>query len=199
MFKKLGIDKPSYIDIGAHHPYEISNTALLYLSGCRGTNVEANPNLIQAFYEERPDDRNICSGVGDKNGEMLFYMIDDRSGRNSFKKERVETFLAKKPDFSLQKIQKIKVRALSDIIDEIGAIPDYMSIDIEGMEYEVLSNYDLKNCGPMIVTLEIMRDNAENGTKIIEMMEHAGYFMYLKIYSNLTFVKNEWKDEIYSL
>ena len=199
LFQKLGIEKPSYIDIGAHHPYEISNTALFYLSGCRGTNVEANPNLIQAFYDERPDDRNICSGVGAEAGELPFYMIDDRCGRNSFKKARVEAFLEKSPDFSMQEVRNIKIRTLSDIIDEIGKIPDYMSIDIEGMEYEVLSNYDLKNRGPMVITLEIMRGNVEDGTKIIDMMKNAGYFMYLKIYSNITFVKKEWEGEIYSL
>ena len=99
----------------------------------------------------------------------------------------------------MQEVRNIKIRTLSDIIDEIGKIPDYMSIDIEGMEYEVLSNYDLKNRGPMVITLEIMRGNVEDGTKIIDMMKNAGYFMYLKIYSNITFVKKEWEGEIYSL
>lgn len=84
-------------------------------------------------------------------------------------------------------------------MDEIGEVPDYMSIDIEGMEYEVLSRYDLKNRGPIIITLEVMRGNVEYGKKVIEMMEDAGYFMYLKIYSNITFVREEYREEIYSL
>lgn len=199
MFKKLGFENPTYIDIGAHHPYEISNTALFYMSGCRGTNVEANPNLIEAFYKERPDDRNICCGVGAENGEAPFYMIDDRSGRNSFKKERVDMFLENNPDFSLQKTENIKIRTLSDIMDEIGEIPDYMSIDIEGMEYEVLSHYDLKNCGPIVITLEVMRGNVEYGRKVIEMMESAGYFMYFKIYSNVTFIREKYREQVYML
>lgn len=199
LFKKLGIEKPSYIDIGAHHPYEISNTALFYLAGCRGANVEANPNLIQAFYRERPEDRNICSGVGAESGELPFYMIDDKSGRNSFKRDRVEAFLKGSPDFILQEVKNIKVRTLSDLIDEIGGMPDYMSIDIEGMEYEVLSNYDLKNKGPVILTLEVMRGNAEYGRKVVKMMEDAGYFMYFKIYSNITFVRNKYREKIYSI
>lgn len=199
LFKKLGFENPTYIDIGAHHPYEISNTALFYMSGCRGTNVEANPNLIEAFYKERPDDRNICCGVGAENGEAPFYMIDDRSGRNSFKKERVDMFLENNPDFSLQKTENIKIRTLSDIMDEIGEIPDYMSIDIEGMEYEVLSHYDLKNCGPIVITLEVMRGNVEYGRKVIEMMESTGYFMYFKIYSNVTFIREKYREQVYML
>lgn len=64
LFQRLGYNKPSFIDIGAHHPYNISNTAVFHLNGCKGVNIEANPNLIEEFYKERPNDINICSGVG---------------------------------------------------------------------------------------------------------------------------------------
>ena len=72
-------------------------------------------------------------------------------------------------------------------------------IDIEGMEYEVLSQYDLLNKGPKVITLEVMRNNVEYGQKVIRLLEDADYFMYVKIYSNITFVKNEYKEQIYSL
>lgn len=170
LFNKLGIKKPSYIDIGAHHPYEISNTAIFYMNGCRGVNVEANPNLI-----------------------------DEKSGRNSFKKERVDEFLLSNSDFELKEVRNIEIKTLEMIIDKVGYMPDYMSIDIEGMEYEVLSQYDLLNKGPKVITLEVMRNNVEYGQKVIRLLEDADYFMYVKIYSNITFVKNEYKEQIYSL
>ena len=153
LFNKLGIKKPSYIDIGAHHPYEISNTAIFYMNGCRGVNVEANPNLIDEFYKERPDDINICCGVGNHPGKMPFYMIDEKSGRNSFKKERVDEFLLSNSDFELKEVRNIEIKTLEMIIDKVGYMPDYMSIDIEGMEYEVLSQYYLLNKGPNVITL----------------------------------------------
>ena len=56
IFDMIGITRPSYLDIGAHDPFKISNTALLYLRGSRGINVEANPRLIEAFRVQRPDD-----------------------------------------------------------------------------------------------------------------------------------------------
>ena len=46
-FALRGIEKPSFLDIGAHHPVHCSNTALLYARGARGVCVEANPNLIK--------------------------------------------------------------------------------------------------------------------------------------------------------
>lgn len=44
-----------------------------------------------------------------------------------------------------------------------------------------------------------MRNNVEYGQKVIRLLEDADYFMYVKIYSNITFVKNEYKEQIYSL
>src|ERR1035437_2058923 len=68
VFRWRGIAHPSYIDIGANHPYSISNTAIFYENGCRGINVEANPQLIFVFQAARPDDINLNVGIGDKEG-----------------------------------------------------------------------------------------------------------------------------------
>ena len=46
VFKLRGIAQPSYIDIGANDPFYLNNTAIFYLRGCRGINIEANPKLI---------------------------------------------------------------------------------------------------------------------------------------------------------
>lgn len=76
--KVLKISKPSYIDIGAHHPYEISNTAIFYEHGCRGVNIEANPVLFKRFPVERPEDINICCGLGSENagGGVYAFLYD---------------------------------------------------------------------------------------------------------------------------
>jgi hypothetical protein len=63
IFKRLRIERPSYVDVGAHHPWELSNTALLYRRGSRGVCIEANPHVMHRFWEERPEDRSICAAV----------------------------------------------------------------------------------------------------------------------------------------
>lgn len=63
LLKCMGINKPTYLDVGCNHPYEGNNTALLYLSGASGVNIDANPNCIQLMNIERPDDTNVCVGV----------------------------------------------------------------------------------------------------------------------------------------
>ena len=84
IFHLLGIEKPSYLDIGCHHPTIDSNTALLYQRGSRGINIDANPLLIPQFDEQRPEDINLNIGIGANPGKATFYQVDDRSGLNSF-------------------------------------------------------------------------------------------------------------------
>ena len=77
LFQCLGIENPSYLDVGCNHPYEGNNTALLYLKGSCGVNIDANFNCIQLMNAERPDDTNICVGVcgGGVGFEMVFIML----------------------------------------------------------------------------------------------------------------------------
>ncbi len=76
VFYKLGIEKGRYFDVGAHNPWNISNTALLYERGWRGVCVEANPNQISGFELARPEDNILNVGVGCSIGTAPFYMID---------------------------------------------------------------------------------------------------------------------------
>lgn len=49
IFDALGIEKPSYIDVGAYHPYCLSNTSLFYELGSKGINIEPDPMLFKNF------------------------------------------------------------------------------------------------------------------------------------------------------
>ena len=80
LVRQLGLDKQSYLDIGAHHPYVMSNTAMLYQKGCRGINVEADKELLTAFVEERAEDVNIHAVVAGKKGNEIFYHIAKAPG-----------------------------------------------------------------------------------------------------------------------
>jgi FkbM family methyltransferase len=192
---------PSYIDVGAHHPYNISNTALFYQMGCRGINIEANPALIKEFEKERPDDINLCIGVGAKNGTFPFY-LSDVTGLCTFKKENLSfnEFLYKNDtgiseSFQVKKEIELPVRKLQEVIDEYcgGKWPDFMSIDIEGMEYETLKVCDLSQ-GPILIAVEVNFD----GDLFIEMFREKEYFPYLWFRENILFIKNEYEDKVHA-
>lgn len=125
-----------YVDVGAHHPYRYSNTYLLYKKGWRGINIDANPHSIALFEKARPDDENVCSGVGSP-AVLTYYEFSDPA---------VNTFDARKAEEWKQKsflkftgTTDVRVRPLSELVS--GPI-DLLTIDVEGMDLEVLKSYD---------------------------------------------------------
>lgn len=191
---------PSYIDVGAHHPYFISNTALFHRLGCRGVNVEANPVLFKEFLKERSDDINLCFGIGAKAGKFPFYVCEIE-GLSTFQKENiaynehlVEHDTGRKENFAVEEIIEVEVRTLPSIVEEYcgGKWPDFMSIDIEGMEYETLKICDLTN-GPKLIAVEVNFD----GDKFVEMFKDKGYFPYLWYRENILFVRNDMEHLVH--
>jgi len=79
LFDLLRVSRPSYIDLGAHHPSYLSNTKKLYSEGCRGINIEANPALIASFHRHRSKDLNLNIGIvaEERDGETVeFYVMN---------------------------------------------------------------------------------------------------------------------------
>src|SRR5690606_23451660 len=63
-FRRL--ERPGfYVDIGAHHPFKLSNTAYLWALGWNGVNVDAGAEAVAAFRKHRPQDMNIHAAVVD--------------------------------------------------------------------------------------------------------------------------------------
>src|ERR1700738_261347 len=93
VFSMRGVKYSSYLDLGDNHPFYISNTAFCYRKGCRGINVEANPQLISSFNRLRKKDITLNVGVGPVEGEMNFYIISDPT-LSTFSKEEADHIVA---------------------------------------------------------------------------------------------------------
>jgi FkbM family methyltransferase len=188
----MRIAKPSYLDVGAHHPFELSNTALLYQRGSRGINIEANPDLIAAFRQHRPEDQNICAGVGPRPGAMTFYRINQTSGCNSFVRAAVE-------DHGIGDAVELPVVTLASIVADYaaGCWPDLLSIDIEGLDLPVLYSADFREGGPKVICIEAVSGAGDISSELREMMPPRGYFLHSWCGSNMLFVRAELKDWLY--
>src|SRR5579871_4904708 len=62
-----------YLDIGASHPFRLSNTYLLYRSGWKGVTVEPIPRLGNLHRKRRPRDTLMPIGAGLKPGTLEFF------------------------------------------------------------------------------------------------------------------------------
>jgi FkbM family methyltransferase len=191
IFDMLKIAKPSYLDIGAHDPFNISNTALLYQRGCRGINVEANPTLIKAFHTQRPEDVSLNVGVAATPGTMTFYMFDDRSGINTFSSQQV-SLIERGTDFRVKKTIEVSVMTVSQILEKHwpNGFPDLLSLDVEGLDLEVLKSIEYDRSAPKLICVEA--NSAKIGAEITDFAETKGYSLFFRAAANLFLIKNEF-------
>lgn len=196
IFKLIGLEKPTYLDIGAHHPFNISNTALLYERGSKGVCVEANPNLIQSFQAARPMDIILNLGVAGTNSVMNFYMIDSHSGRNTFSQKEALKFIGEHPQFKITEKKQIEVVTINHIVERYcyGGYPDFLSIDAEGMDEEIIMSADFSKVRPKVICVET---RPENSASIKHQLKKFDFFPYCRMISNLFFVEEKFRERLY--
>lgn len=194
IFDSIGIQNPSYIDIGAHHPNYIINTAIFYKEGSKGINIEPDPTLFKEFLKLRKRDININVGVAAKDGLMDFFMMTVRT-LNSFSKE--EAVKAEKEGYKIVEVKKIQVLPLAKILAEHseGVFPDFLSLDVEGVDMEILESVDFEKNAPTVICVETVSfSDSGNGVKdfkIADFLQGKGYMIYADTFINTIFVKNE--------
>ena len=138
VFSSINCSLPSYLDIGAHHPYKLNNTAYFYNKGCRGINIEPDSALFNEIQNARPKDINLNIGVRKFSGVANFYMLS-ASTMNTFCKDAAEQ-LAKEYGFQIKEVKPMRVDTLSNIVNcySGGIFPDFLSLDVEGLDTEIL-------------------------------------------------------------
>lgn len=193
-FSMLGIDKPSYIDVGANSPFYLSNTAMLHKYGSKGINIDANPLHIDDFKLERPEDVNLCIGIGLNEGILPYYMFSEISALNTFLPDLARQ-ISETVSGAKYKVVEVPVTTLPKVIDEHagGKWPDYMSIDIEGMDFDILQSLDLSN-GPIMITAEA--DKEWTPQQANALMKNKGYDVLFRTFGNITYIRKDWAERM---
>jgi FkbM family methyltransferase len=142
----------TYVDVGGGHPVADNVSFWFYLKGWRGLVVEPQQALAEIYAHVRPRDHTVCCLAGRADGEMDFHVVDTLHGLSSTLRERA----AGAGDFGagFRTITR-PVRTLSRLLEEasLGAI-DFLKIDVEGAEADVLAGLDLERFRPRVVVIE---------------------------------------------
>jgi len=144
-----------YVDVGAHHPFRFSNTAIFYKKGWKGINIEPTPNLITAFNKYRKRDINLNVGIAEKEGELTFYEFDEPA-LNSFNKD-LSVDRNNNTSYNIISQKQIKVFTLEQILDKYmnkNQNIDFITIDVEGLDLSVLSSNNWEKYRPNYVLVE---------------------------------------------
>jgi hypothetical protein len=179
----------TYIDIGAFNPFLFSNTAKFYLeAGNRGINIDANSDSISEFCKHRPDDINLNFGIGEMSGLLKYYMFSG-AALNTFSKIEADKY-----SDQLTGIKEIKVETLPFIISNYcnNIFPDFMSLDVEGSDFEIIKTIDINN-SPKVICVETIINTEgnswEKNWELIDYVKNMGYVHHSDTAINSIFIK----------
>jgi FkbM family methyltransferase len=179
-----------YVDVGAHHPRRFSNTHCFYQTGWQGINIEPNPDAMREFQSERGRDINLQFGVGVCSGCRKYYLFDD-SALNTFDQRVAESRIAETP-YKLTGTLEVPVDRLDRLLQKY--LPanqhiDFLSIDVEGHDLQVLHSNDWQLYRPHCVLVESLDTSIEGAIRgeIFHFMNRQGYELLAKTFNTLIF------------
>lgn len=181
--QRYGIEIKHYIDIGANHPINGNATILFYLGGATGCLVEPNCDYVASLKASRPMDTvwNLgIAGVSKDGMESQYFQIEGLDTRNTFSAEVADYY--KENGFVVQ-TKLIKLISLNSLLDKYGEKVNYINIDVEGLEYEIIKDFDFNK-------YEVEFFNIEKGNVLVkELMINHDYELAAETPSNWIFVR----------
>lgn len=192
-----------YLDIGAQHPVSNNNTYLLFKKGWNGINIDLDEKNINLFKLARPKDVNLNFAISDSEKEVDLFYYHDSSPINTLSKNVSDFQKAK-----VSKIKKIKTKILNNVLEDLSFKNhiDYMNIDVEGHEIQVLKGFDISKYKPSVISIEYLdlnmkklefKNNDVNNLLNSDLYKYFiqnNYFFVYWLHGDLIFVHKEYRD-----
>lgn len=161
-----------YVDVGAYHPYLYSNTYGLYKKGWRGIAIDPNKDTKILFTIFRPKDTFVHAGIG--SGTLPYNSYDDGAynGFNTKVPSRV----------ALISTYPVKCLPLSEIVKGVPQI-DFLNVDVEGMDLEVLESHDWS------IPTKVIAAEGEEKSSTTDFLIDKGYRLYAVAGATLIFTR----------
>lgn len=202
LFAWLGVEKIAYLDVGAHHPTWLSNTYYFYARGERGILIEPDEDLCAGLRQKRPRDTVLNLAVATSGeDEVDMYVMTSRT-LNTLDRAQAEELVAGGRE-RIEAVRKVRLAGINEILSEqFGAAkPNLVSLDIEGLDLEILRAWDYSRFRPEVFCVETLtytEDNSERKlNEIIELMISKGYRAYADTYVNTIFVcEDAWSRRL---
>jgi FkbM family methyltransferase len=144
-----------YIDVGAHDPLHDSVTKHFYDRGWHGINIEPGPAAFHRLRAVRDRDINLHLGISDREGRQTFYEARSAGGCSTFEASAAENLRHR----GLEIIERsVPVTTLASICQRYvppSRAIDFLKIDAEFSERNVLAGGDWDRWRPRVVLIEV--------------------------------------------
>jgi len=142
----------TYIDVGAGHPVADNVSFWFYERGWRGIVVEPQAELAGLYGRLRPRDTAVCGLVGRESGEIDFHVVDRLHGLST----TVEHVARQANRLGVgYRTVRMPVVTLAQLCAEHDVREiDFLKIDVEGGEADVLHGGDWERYRPKVIVIE---------------------------------------------
>lgn len=179
----------TYIDVGCLWPVEHSNTYFFYERGGHGLCIDPNPTVAAEFRERRPRDVFLTCAISTEPGRAEYFMHENPVF-NTLSPQRAEDVRRKaKGRPGRQVVDRIETDVLT--LDEAVVAADFetrcpsgldvLSIDVEGLEKQVVESYSFTPLRPRLVVFEhLRRGRAEpqlDEHPVVRLLRARNYFL----------------------
>lgn len=178
-----------YVDAGAHHPRRFSNTCFFYKLGWSGVNIDAAPGSMALFRKWRPWDINVEAALGREPRALTFYIFDEPA-LNTFDRELAHS--RSQGAYRIVREQTLCTRTLAEVLAEHlpkGRRIDFMTVDVEGMDLEVLQSNNWERFRPTYVLVECLGVEPAQleQESVCQFLTAQGYHFFAKTANTVIF------------
>ena len=187
-------DEGFYVDVGAHHPFRFSNTYYFYKRGWRGINIDAMPGSMAIFDKFRSRDINLEFPIASSE-QVLTYFSFNEPALNGFSEELSRQRHGQN-GYVIDKEIKLKTIKLSSLLDQYlpdGKKIDFLNIDVEGFDLDILKSNNWLKYKPRYILIEILNCSMPEIEKadISLFLKKNNYEVFAKSVNTVFFVRCE--------
>lgn len=197
LLSSLKISHPTYLEIGTNQPKICNNTYGFYKKGCRGVCIEPDIEMVRLIKKHRPKDviLNIGIGINDEENANFYLFPGLVNGWSTFSKKEAD--IRKKEsglDYRTLSVPLININTIMK--DYFEPHPNFISLDVEGLDLEILQSIDFEKFKPEVICVETITfgylNNTESKiTEINDYMHGKGYFAYADTHINTIFCRSD--------
>ena|ERR1700733_14551923 len=197
LFEMLNIARPTYLDIGTNHPIIGNNTYYFYMRGSKGVCVEPDPGYHALIGKKRGRDVVLQAGIGcEEEAEALLYIFPHPySGWNTFSGEEAIN-RRKESGVAFVNTLKIPLVTINSVIEKhFDPHPNFISIDVEGMDLDILRSLDFTRFRPEVICAETITFSTRNEERKLDdiaiFLKDEGYFVFGDTRINTIFCRED--------
>jgi FkbM family methyltransferase len=175
-----------YVDVGAYNGVDLSNSYFFEAIGWTGVLIEPDPFLFEQCLNARPYSKVLNVAVSDRPGTLIFSRASGKEwlsyvGDNPERENRIIS-----EGGTIERIS-VKCQTLNEILVDCNQPIDFITIDVEGHEFTILSALDFERIRPRVFVVELSTSDSDQ--RVVELLGSKGYALKLRIGSNCFFTE----------